>query len=187
MDTGRNILSDDKAKALREIIEQEEAGRVYAIPARRNGKTAAMKAALERATEQAQQIKQHLTETRLTPSTEEPLEGVRLPEMPKPSRATRDAYEGVMRDAQELAEKAAREQTRMTDEAIRRLLEERCPGTPIEAFCSSFIPGGFRLTAPDGTAFDFVYTTHGPSTAGGTTTMTMDLTVTEIKAGGEQE
>lgn len=74
----------------------------------------------------------------------------------------------------------------MTDEAIRRLLEKRCPGAPIEAFCSSFIPGGFRLTAPDGTAFDFVYTTHGPSTEGGMTTMTMDLTVTEAKTGGEQ-
>ena len=54
----------------------------------------------ERMTEQAQQIKQHLTETRLTPSTEELLEGVRLPEMPKPSRATREAYDTVLREAE---------------------------------------------------------------------------------------
>ena len=53
MNDGRNILSDDKAKALREIIEQEEAVWVYAIPARRNCKTMAAKAALERAMEQA--------------------------------------------------------------------------------------------------------------------------------------
>lgn len=40
-------------KTPREIIEQEEeeTGRVYVIPARGNCKTAAMKAALERATE----------------------------------------------------------------------------------------------------------------------------------------
>lgn len=189
MDTGRNILNSDKVKALREIIEQEEAGQVYVIPARGNCKTAAMKAALERATEQAQQIKQHLTETRLTPSTKELLEGVRLPEMPKPSKATREAYEGIMREAEyhETIRRIEQEPTRMTDEAIRRLLTERYPGTPIEAFCSSFIPGGFRLTAPDGAAFDFVYTTHGPSTVDGATTMTMELTVTEIKTGGEQE
>ena len=88
MNDGRNILSDDKAKALQEIIEEWETGRVYTIPARCSGKTAAMKAALERATEQAQQIKQHLTETRLTPSTEELLEGVRLPEMPSTATET---------------------------------------------------------------------------------------------------
>lgn len=60
------------------VPEQEEAGRVYAIPARENGKTAAMKAALEQAAEQARQIKERLTETRLTPGREELLEGVRI-------------------------------------------------------------------------------------------------------------
>ena len=83
MDTGRNILSDDMAKALREIIEQgEETGRVFTIPVRCSGKTAAMKAALERAMEQAQQIKQHLTETWRTPGTKELLDSVRLHETP---------------------------------------------------------------------------------------------------------
>lgn len=188
MNDGRNILSSDRAKALREIIEQQEAGQVYVIPARGNCKTMAARAALERAAEQAQQIKQHLTETRLTPSTEELLEGVRLPEMPKPSRATRDVYEGIMRETgrlvyQEPLERLAKE----IDGQLERLLTERYPGTPIEDFVSSFIPGGLRITAPDGAAFDFVYTTHGPSTAGGTTTMTMDLTVAETKTGGEQE
>lgn len=103
MDTGRNILSDDRAKALREIIEMEEAGQVYVIPARGNGKTAAMKEALERAAEQVQQINQRLTETRLTPSTEELMEGVRLPEMPKPSRATWETYDMALREAERTA------------------------------------------------------------------------------------
>lgn len=78
MDDGRNILSDDRAKTLLEVIEEWETGRVFAIPARRNGKTAAMKAALERATEQAQQIKQHLTAVRLTPDRAELLLGAKL-------------------------------------------------------------------------------------------------------------
>ena len=98
MNDGRNILSDDRVKALREIIEQQlnGAGQVYAIPARGNCKTMAAKTALERAMEQAQRIKQHLTETWRTPSTKELLEGVRLPEMPKPSKATREAYDTVL-------------------------------------------------------------------------------------------
>lgn len=191
MDDGRNTLSDSKAKALREIIEQErETGQVYVIPARGNCKTAAMKAALERAAEQAEQIKQHLTETRLTPSTEELLEGVRLPEMPSTAtevhervRREFELHEAGRRAYQEPLERLAKE----IDRRLERLLTERYPGAPIEAFVSSFIPGGLRIIAPDGAAFDFVYTTHGPSTADGTTTMTMDLTVTETKIGGEQE
>lgn len=152
MNDGRNILSDDKAKALREIIEQErEAGRVYVIPTRGNCKTAAMKAALERATEQAQQIKQHLTETRLTPSTEELLEGVRLPEMPKPSRATREAYDMVLREAelnasmQRIAEQATQYQREI--ESTKREAELARKHAPIIAvdfdgtLCESEWPG----------------------------------------------
>lgn len=137
MNDGRNILSDDKAKALWEIIEQEEAGRVYAIPARGNCKTAAMKAAIERATEQAQQIKQRLTETWLTPSTEELLEGVRLPEMPKPSKATREAYDTVLREAElhntmrRIGEQAARYQREI--ESTRREVELAKKRAPIIA------------------------------------------------------
>lgn len=136
MNDGRNILSSDRVKALREIIEQQlnGAGQVYAIPARGNCKTLAAKAALERAAEQARQIKQHLTETRLTPSTEELLEGVRLPEMPKPSRATQEAYEGIMREAEynetmrRIGEQAARYQREI--ESTKReaeLAKKRAP------------------------------------------------------------
>ena len=160
---------------------------------RSGGRLAAARDALDRAAEKAREIQAHLSAVRLALPQEDLLEGVQV-ERKTPTVAELSAREEHLwaamtapMHAQELAEKAAQEQTRMTDEAIRRLLEERCPGTPIEAFCSSFIPGGFRRTAPDGTAFDFVYTTHGPSTAGGTTTMTMDLTVTETKTGGEQE
>lgn len=138
MDTGRNILSDDKAKALRETIEQErETGQVYTIPARGNCKTAAMKAALERAAEQARQIKQHLTETWLTPSTEELLEGVRLPEMPKPSRTTREAYDTALREAelnasmQRIAEQATQYQREI--ESTKREAELARKHAPIIA------------------------------------------------------
>lgn len=205
MNDGRNILSDDKAKALQEIIEQEEAGRATERNCTNCRKWAeCMEGPLtpgemrhatcwapeSKAAEQAQQIKQHLTETRLTPSTEELLEGVRLPETPSTAaeaheRARREfeLHEAGRRAYQEPLERLAKE----IDRRLERLLTERYPGTPIEAFISSFIPGGLRITAPDGAVFDFVYTTHGPSTAGGTTTMTMDLTVTETKIGGEQE
>lgn len=127
---------------------------------------------------------------RWIPSTEELLEGVRLPEMPSTAteaheRARREfeMHEAGRRAYQEPLERLAKE----IDRRLERLLTERYPGAPIEAFVSSFIPGGLRIIAPDGAAFDFVYTTHGPSTAGGMTTMTMDLTVTETKTGGEQE
>lgn len=127
---------------------------------------------------------------RWIPSTEELLEGVRLPEMPSTAteaheRARREfeLHEAGRRAYQEPLERLAKE----IDRRLERLLTERYPGAPIEAFVSSFIPGGLRITAPDGAAFDFVYTTHGPSTTGGMTTMTMDLTVTETKTGGEQE
>ena len=118
------------------------------------------------------------------------LEGVRLLEMPSTAvemqeRARREfeRREAARRAYQEPLERLTKE----IDRQLERLLTERYPGAPIEAFVSSFIPGGLRITAPDGAAFDFVYTTHGPSTAGGTTTMTMDLTITETKTEGEQK
>lgn len=128
MDTGRNILSDDMAKALREIIEPElETGQVYVIPARGNCKTAAMKEALERAAEQAQQIKPHLTETRLTPSTEELLEGVRLPETPGTAaeaqlRAENTALRRMVFDAER---KARREAARIRAKAVESTVLEK--------------------------------------------------------------
>lgn len=132
----------------------------------------------------------------LTPSNEEMLEGVRLTgthldrkdptAMELHERAwwrEFKLHEASERAYQEPLERLAKE----IDRRLERLLTERYPGAPIEAFVSSFIPGGLRVIAPDGAAFDFVYTTHGPSTVGGTTTMTMDLTVTETRIGGKQE
>ena len=192
MDTGRNVLSDDEAKALREIIKQQEgAEKITVAPVRGSSKTAeALWAALERAEKQAQQIKERLTEIWLTPSREELLTGAHIEhkeptaaEMHERARREFELHEAGRRVHQEPLERLAKE----IDRRIERLLTERYPGTPIEAFVSSFIPGGLRITAPDGAAFDFVYKTHGPSTVDGATTMTMELTVTEAKEGGERE
>ena len=203
MDTGRNVLSDDEAKALREIIKQQEgAEKITVAPVRGSSKTAeALWAALERAEKQAQQIKERLTEIWLTPSREELLTGAHIEhkeptaaEMHERARREFELHEAGRRVHQEPLERLAKEIDRRIerlakeiDRRIERLLTERYPGTPIEAFVSSFIPGGLRITAPDGAAFDFVYKTHGPSTVDGATTMTMELTVTEAKEGGERE
>ena len=155
MNDGRNILSDDKAKALWEIIEQEEeTGRVFTIPARGNCKTAAMKAALERAAEQAQQIKQHPTETRLTPSTEEMLDGVRLPEMPKPStaaeaqlRAENEAIRRMVFDAERKSRaEAARIRAKAVESTVleKELARKRAPIIAVDfdgTLCANEWPG----------------------------------------------
>ena len=166
MNDGRNILSDDKAKALQAIIEQEKAERAEKRNCTNCRKwVGCMEGPLtpgemrhatcwvpeSKATEQAQQIKQHLTETRLTPSTEELLEGVRLPEMPKPSKATRDVYEGIMREAElhemmrRTAEQAARYQWEI--ESTKReaeLAKKRAPIIAVDfdgTLCENEWPG----------------------------------------------
>ena len=98
-------------------------------------------------------------------------------EMHERARREFELHEAGRRAYQEPLERLAKE----IDRQVERLLTERYPGTPIEAFVGSFIPGGLRIIAPDGEAFDFVYTTRGPSTTEGLTTMTLELTVTRAK------
>ena len=122
MNDGRNILSDDKAKILREIIEQEEGGQridpdgeaAYKIllQSRSGGKLAAARDALDRAIQQTEAVKAHLSAARLALPQEELLEGVRVehktPTAPELSAREEQLWEAMTTPthAQELVEAA---------------------------------------------------------------------------------
>lgn len=80
-------------------LDGETAYRIL-LQSRSGGRLAAARAALDRAFQQTEAIKAHLTAARLALPQAELLKGVRLPETPKPSKATRDAYDTIMREAE---------------------------------------------------------------------------------------